>query len=54
MMPCNSLMGFNEYKIRKKRIRKRLVENFLINDTHNLNEGLYQKYLKTHFESCLL
>ena len=33
---------------------KRLVENILINDIHNLNEGLYQEYLKKHFESCLL
>ena len=39
---------------RKERKGKRLVENFLINDTHNLNEGLYQEYQKKHFESCLL
>ena len=42
--------------INKKRREKekRLVENFLINDIHNQNEGLYQEYLKKHFESYLL
>ena len=40
--------------IKKGEKGKRVVENFLINDIHNLNEGLYQEYLKKHFESCLL
>ena len=39
---------------KKERKEKRLVEIFLINDIYNLNEGLYQEYLKKHFESCLL
>ena len=33
----------------KERKGKRLVENFLTNDIRNLNEGLYQEYLKKHF-----
>ena len=41
-------------KERKERKGKRLVENFLINDTQNLNEGLCQEYLEKNFWSCLL
>ena len=41
-------------KERKERKGKRLVEDSLINDIRNLNEGLYQEYLKKHFWSYLL
>ena len=59
VQPKNDALRFVNGKLtntkkKKERKWKTLVENFLINDIHKLNEGLYQEYLRRYFESCLL